>query len=71
MEMFSDPKITIVWADEHLTFEAFNLLRRREDKQWSLCDAVSFVVMRLANFSEALTTDKHFEQAGFIKLLQS
>jgi predicted nucleic acid-binding protein len=30
---------------------------------------VSFLVMRDSNIREALTTDKHFVQEGFVKLL--
>ncbi len=63
--------IEIVWIDENLHKQAFELLKDRLDKTYSLCDAVSFVVMREREISEALTTDKHFDQAGFIKLLES
>ena len=38
---------------------------------YSLCDAISFVLMRKKGIREALTTDKHFEQEGFTRLLQS
>ncbi len=40
------------------------------DKTYSLCDAVSFVLMRLEGITEALTTDHHFEQEGFVRLLK-
>jgi predicted nucleic acid-binding protein len=30
-----------------------------------MTDCISFVVMRQENLTEALTTDRHFEQAGF------
>lgn len=36
----------------------------------TLCDAVSFLIMRERQFREALTTDRHFEQEGFIRLLR-
>ena len=46
------------------------LLENRLDKNYSLCDAVSFVVMREYQFLNALTTDKHFAQEGFRRLLE-
>lgn len=39
------------------------------DKNYSLCDAVSFILMRERGFTDALTTDKHFEQEGLVRLL--
>jgi uncharacterized protein len=38
--------------------------RTRPDKDWSLTDCLSFVVMEQRHLTEALTTDSHFEQAG-------
>ena len=40
------------------------------DKNWSVADCSSFVVMRYSNILEAFTTDHHFEQAGFVRLLK-
>jgi len=40
------------------------------DKKWTLTDCVSFVIMREQNVTDALTGDKHFEQAGFVALLK-
>ena len=69
--LLSDEEVQIVWVDELLNSKAVDLLSNRPDKSWSLCDAVSFIIMNEAGLTEALTTDKHFEQAGFIKLLES
>ena len=43
--------------------------RSRRDKEWSLTDCISFVVMEDEGLREALTGDRHFEQAGFVALL--
>jgi predicted nucleic acid-binding protein len=40
------------------------------DKEWSLTDCISFVVMRERSILETLTQDHHFEQAGFVALLK-
>ena len=58
-----------VWVDEALHREAVALLLHRMDKTYSLCDAVSFILMRQFGIDEALTTDHHFEQEGFRRLL--
>ncbi len=63
-------EIEIVWVDESLHRQAVELLKERPDKNYSLCDAVSFVAMRMRDISEALTTDRHFEQEGFVRLLK-
>lgn len=70
-EIFDDPRIEVVWIDDYLTEVAVDFLQKRMDKSWSLCDAVSFLVMDDNSVTEALTTDHHFEQAGFVKLLDS
>ena len=55
--------------DRDLHCEAHDLLTARPDKNYSLCDAVSFILMRRLGITEALTTDHHFTQEGFIRLL--
>ena len=51
--------------------EAFDMYRRMPDKEWSLTDCASFVLMKQRGISEALAHDHHFEQAGFIALLRA
>jgi predicted nucleic acid-binding protein len=68
--IIEDPLTEVVWVDKELTEAALNLLRARADKTYSLCDAVSFVLMRAHGVTEALTTDRHFEQEGFTRLLK-
>ena len=67
--ILDDEEIKIVWVDETLHWQAVELIEARTDKTYSLCDAVSFGLMRERGLNEALTTDKHFEQEGFVRLL--
>jgi uncharacterized protein len=57
--------------DADLFDRAWSLYRTRMDKEWSLTDCISFEVMSDAGLSQALTADRHFEQAGFLALLTS
>ncbi len=67
--ILTDSAIEIIWVDAGLHHKAVELMQVRQDKTYSLCDAVSFVIMRERQITEALTTDKHFSQEGFIRLL--
>lgn len=57
-------------ANEPLWTTGLELHRNRPDKEWSLTDCVSFVVMQRHGIAQALTYDHHFEQAGFEALLR-
>lgn len=63
----SDPAVKMVYIEQSLDDEAWKLLEARLDKEWSLVDASSFVVMKHYGITEALTTDHHFTQAGFVR----
>ncbi len=62
--------VDIIHIDEDLDTKAWHLLTNRADKNWSLADCSSFIVMSENNILESLTTDHHFEQAGFVRLLK-
>jgi predicted nucleic acid-binding protein len=64
------PGTTIVPASRRLLEEGIHLYSYRRDKDWPLTDWISFVVMEDENIREALTGDRHFEQAGFVALLK-
>ncbi len=66
----TSPYVEVVHVDAVLDGEAWHLLRSRPDKEWSLVDCASFVLMSRRGILEALTTDHHFEQAGFVRLLK-
>ena len=61
--------IRIVYIDAVYQALGMRMLKARPDKVWSLCDAISFVLMQKYDEVEALTTDHHFQQAGFVRLL--
>lgn len=46
------------------------LFGKRPDKDWSLTDCISFVVMHDYGLADALTTEHYFEQAGVNALLK-
>lgn len=62
--------VDVLHIDQALDAAAWNLWQSRPDKEWSLVDCASFVVMQQRGLTDALTTDRHFEQAGFVRLLK-
>lgn len=63
--------VQVIYVSETLHRAAVAHLKQRPDKDWSLCDAVSFLLMAQHGILDALTTDHHFEQAGFVRLLKA
>lgn len=53
------------WIDAARAEKARAQFFRQRDKEYSFTDCTSFVVMRELRLKEALTTDRHFRQAGF------
>ena len=69
-DLREDPDVTIISVNSDLFSRGLRLYSERLDKEWSLTDCISFVVMKDNNLMKALTTDHHFEQAGFRALLR-
>jgi len=67
----TSPYVEILHVDVALDEQAWQLLIQRQDKAWSLVDCSSFIIMHQQDITEALTTDHHFEQAGFVRLLKN
>ena len=65
----TDPDVTILPPSSDLFYAGLDLFSRRPDKYWSLTDCISFVVMERLSMADALTADRHFQQAGFNALL--
>jgi uncharacterized protein len=57
--------LTIIRVDTALLSRGLGLYRSTPDKEWGLTDCISFVVMREHRLADAMTTDRHFTQAGF------
>ncbi|GAK51658.1 PilT-like protein [Candidatus Moduliflexus flocculans] len=66
----NSPYVEIVHVEPEVDAQAWQMLKSRPDKTWSLVDCASFVIMRQRKLTQALTTDHHFEQAGFVRLLK-
>jgi predicted nucleic acid-binding protein len=66
----ADPLLKIVAASDSLFDRGLALYHQRSDKEWSMTDCISFVVMADEKVTQALTGDHHFEQAGYVALLK-
>ncbi len=69
-ELLADANVRVVPLEMGLYEEGVKLYASRPDKEWSLTDCLSFVVLQREGITEALTGDHHFEQAGFVALLK-
>jgi uncharacterized protein len=69
-QSLENSKIEVVSQTSDLFCQSLNLYEQRSDKAWSLTDCASFYIMQQRNLLEALTHDRHFEQAGFVALLR-
>jgi uncharacterized protein len=63
-------EVEIIRLTPELFSQAFALYKTHQDKAWGLVDCISFVVMKQAGITQALTFDQHFVQAGFQALMR-
>ncbi len=61
------PSVQFVHVDEALFEEGWAYFEQHQDKDYSLTDCISFIVMNRFNVNAAFTFDHHFVQAGFEK----
>jgi predicted nucleic acid-binding protein len=64
-------QVLLLPCEDDLWRRGLTFYGSRLDKEWSLTDCISFVVMSERRITDALTGDHHFEQAGFTALLRS
>lgn len=61
--------IKVVSVHTELLKQSLALYQSRSDKTWGLTDCISFTVMQQQNLIDAVTSDRHFIQAGFRALM--
>jgi len=69
-QLRADPQTVVVPCNAERFASGVAFYLARPDKDWSLTDCISFQVMAELGLSEALTSDHHFEQAGFKALMR-
>lgn len=68
--ILQDPSVRVLPFGRTAFHKSLALYKARPDKGYSLTDCWSMVVMRQRRITDALTTDRHFEQEGFIALMR-
>ncbi len=66
--LLRSPSVEVLPVEAALFEARWAYFQRRADKRYSLTDCISFVVMERDGVHEALSFDRHFEQAGFERL---
>ncbi len=68
--ILSSQRVTVIPITRERFRSAWQLYRSRRDKEWGLTDCASFIVMKELHLREAFTSDRHYQQAGFVCLLR-
>jgi predicted nucleic acid-binding protein len=58
-------RIRKIYSEAHLEDQAEEILKKFADQDFSLADAVSFVLMKERGIEDAFAFDRHFLTAGF------
>ncbi len=64
-------QVTVIPQSQRTFSRSLAFYKSRPDKGYSLTDCGSMLLMRERRLSESLTTDRHFEQEGFVALLRT
>ncbi|MBI3466335.1 MAG: type II toxin-antitoxin system VapC family toxin [Planctomycetes bacterium] len=68
--VFQSAACRVEWTDEERFAKLRPFFLKHLDQAWSFTDCLSFWIMKEFGLKDALTTDAHFEQAGFVALLK-
>ena len=69
LDLRTDNSVNIIEQIPQRFWNAVAYYNARPDQQWGLVDCVSFQIMEHMGIREALTSDRHFTQAGFTILM--
>jgi predicted nucleic acid-binding protein len=69
--IMNNSQVTVIPQSRRAFSRSLAFYKSRPDKGYSLTDCCSMLLMRERHLSEALTTDRHFEQEGFVALLRT
>jgi predicted nucleic acid-binding protein len=61
--------LTVVPALPAEEQQAREILARHRDKDWTLCDAISFAILDARHIARVFTFDHHFRQYGRVQVL--
>jgi len=59
--------VQFIHVDTALFYEGWTYFQRHQDKDYSLTDCISFLVMQKLGIRTAFAFDQHFVQAGFTR----
>ena len=68
-QTLNSPIVDVVPITREVLESSLSLYESHSDKSWGLVDCASFIVMRDRGITDAFTSDRDFEQAGFQCLL--
>ncbi len=68
-DLCDNPVVEIAEVTPRDQNAAVSLLKTHHDKSYSLCDMISFVLMRRIEIHRALTFDHHFRQFGEFEII--
>lgn len=67
--VLNDPNVRVHPQTRERFLDGRRLYEERPDKEYSLVDCTSFLVMRAEKLTDALTNDGHFTQEQFVALI--
>lgn len=65
------PNVEVVHLDEAIERDAWEWLRRHDEREYSFVDATSFALMSARGIREAFAFDGDFSAAGFVEVRPS